>query len=114
MGIPAVGVKPILVSMHLPPRTAARLAPLPKWAKITRPLAATVPATRASSSIRQAVETVPLNALCLEVAWNWQDSSNRRHIAMKGGVKARDLRQFGITLAEHFDQTDFRWQVSGS
>jgi hypothetical protein len=52
--------------------------------------------------VGQAVETVPLNALCLEGAWNWQDSGNTRHIAMKGGVKARDLRQIGITLAEHF------------
>ena len=34
---PAVGVKPMLVSMLLPSRTAARLAPLPRWARITRP-----------------------------------------------------------------------------
>ena len=50
---PAVGVKPMLVSMLLPSRTAARLAPLPRWARITRPFAA-AGSRRPSSSIRYA------------------------------------------------------------
>ena len=49
---PAAGVNPILVSTLLPPCTAAMLAPLPRWARITRRLAASVPASRASSSMR--------------------------------------------------------------
>ena len=48
---PAVGVKPMLVSMLLPLRTAARLAPLPRWARITHPLAA-AGSSRPSSSIK--------------------------------------------------------------
>ena len=36
----------MLVSMLRPSRTAARLDPLPRWARITRPLAARVPAAR--------------------------------------------------------------------
>ncbi len=38
---PAVGVKPIVVSMPVPSRTAAMLAPLPRCAITTRPPAAT-------------------------------------------------------------------------
>src|ERR1039457_4407141 len=37
---PAVGVKPMLVSMLLPSRTVAMLAPLPRCARITRPFVA--------------------------------------------------------------------------
>ncbi len=38
MGTPAVGVKLMLVSTGWPSRTAARLAPLPRWARMTRAL----------------------------------------------------------------------------
>ena len=53
---PAVGVKLMLVSMDVPLCTAARLAPLPRCARMTRPCAASVPARRASSSIRNAYD----------------------------------------------------------
>ena len=48
----AVGVKPMLVSILFPSRTAARLAPLPRWARITRPLFAAGSPSRVSSSMR--------------------------------------------------------------
>ena len=47
---PAVGVKPMLVSMLLPSCTAARLAPLPRCARITRPVGRPCPQDGASSS----------------------------------------------------------------
>ena len=56
MGTPAVGVKLMLVSTGLPSRTAARLAPLPRWARMTRPWAASAPARRASSPMRNAYD----------------------------------------------------------
>ena len=49
---PAAGVNAIVVSMLLPPRTAAMLAPFPRCARITRPRLLSTPATRVSSSIR--------------------------------------------------------------
>jgi len=51
---PPAGVKPMVVSMLFPSKTAARLAPLPRCASITRPWAVFVPAIRASSSIKKA------------------------------------------------------------
>lgn len=36
IGTPSSGVRPIEVSMHLPPFTALRLEPLPRWQVITR------------------------------------------------------------------------------
>src|SRR5450759_3629235 len=56
IGTPAVGVKLMLVSTDLPSRTAARLAPLPRWARMTRPCAASDPARRVSSSSRNAYD----------------------------------------------------------
>src|ERR1035437_8788612 len=53
---PAVGVKLMLVARHLPARTAARLAPLPRGARPPRPCAASGPARRASSCIRNAYD----------------------------------------------------------
>ena len=52
MGRPAAGVKPMVVSMLLPWRTAVMLAPLPRWARMTRPPAASGPAARSSASSR--------------------------------------------------------------
>ena len=52
IGNPEAGVKPMLVSMLLPSRTAAMLAPLPRCARITRPAAAAGSPRRVSSSIR--------------------------------------------------------------
>jgi len=49
---PDAGVKPMLVSMLLPSCTAAKLAPLPRWARITRPFVAAGSPRRASSSMR--------------------------------------------------------------
>jgi hypothetical protein len=53
---PDAGVNPIVVSTGRPPATAARLAPAPRCASTTRPAAASGPAIRVSSSIRNAYE----------------------------------------------------------
>ena len=49
---PAVGVKPMVVSMQWPLLTAAMLAPAPRCARMTRPFASPAPPIRSSSSIR--------------------------------------------------------------
>jgi len=55
-GIPAAGVKPMVVSMLLPSRTAARLTPFPRCARMIRPRAASGPAMRASSAMPNSYE----------------------------------------------------------
>ena len=112
---PAVGVKPMLVSMHLPSRTAARLAPLPRWARITRPFAAAgSPSARQflhQELIGQTVEAIAVNARRLVASRNRQQTGDTRHVAMKGGVEARHLRQCRMALAERLDQLDLTRQM---
>ena len=113
---PAVGVKPMLVSMLLPSRTAARLAPLPRCARITRPLRGRgIEAAELLHQIGvgQAVEAVALDALCRVAPRDRQQLGDTRHGAVKRGVEARHLGQFRMPLAERLDQLDLARQVIG-
>ena len=113
---PAAGVKPMLVSMLLPSRTAARLAPLPRCARITRPLAARrIEAAELlhQVGVGQAVEAVALDALGPVAPRNRQQLGDPRHRAMKGRVEAGHLRQRRMPPRERLDQPDFARQVIG-
>ena len=112
---PAVGMKPMLVSMLLPSLTAARLAPFPRWARIH----AAGGCRRADEAreffhqigIRQTVETVMLNSIGVEAARNRKDFGHARHVVVKGRVKTGLLRQFRMTLTEGLDQFDLAGQM---
>ena len=113
---PAVGVKPMLVSMLLPSRTAARLAPLPRCARITRPFAAAGSRRREflhQIGVGQAVEAVALDALRRVAPRDRQQPGDPRHGAVKRGVEARHLGQLRMALPERLDQPDLARQVLG-
>ena len=112
---PEVGVKLMLVSMLLPSRTAAMLAPLPRCARMTRPVAAAGSPTRASSSIKigvgQTMETVALHPLRIVAARDREQPGHPRYGAVKRRVKTGHLGQFRMTLAERLDQFDLAGQM---
>ena len=113
---PDVGVKPMLVSMLLPSRTAARLAPLPRCARMTRPFAGRgIQAAEFLHQIRvrEAVEAVALNALGVITPRKGQQRRDARHCAMERGVEARHLRQPGMSLLQDLDERDLARQVIG-
>ena len=105
IGNRAAGVNPMLVSMLLPSRTAARLAPLPRWARIS------AAQFFHEAGVGQAVETVALYSHRVEAARDGQQSRNPRHSAVKRRVKAGDLKQLRGALAERFDQFNFNGQM---
>ena len=60
------------------------------------------------------MKTVTLDALRPEAPRNGQDPRNPRHIAMKGGVEARYLRQIRNPLAQQIDHGNLDRQMSGA
>ena len=52
MGRPSNGVRPMEVSMHLPPRAALTLEPLPRWQVMTRVSSFFMPAATSFSTAR--------------------------------------------------------------
>ena len=115
MTSPEVGVKPIVVSMQRPPRTAARLAPEPRWARMTRPRAASGAGDPGQLlhqiGVRQAVEAVAPDPGGLEPPRDRHDLGDARQVVMEGRVEARDLGQVGIEPPERLDQRDLARQV---
>ena len=105
----------MLVSMLLPSRTAAMLAPLPRCARMTRPAGCRRVAQAREFfhqvGIGQAVETVALHSLRVVAARDGKQLGNTRHGAVKRGVKTGHLRQFRMTLAERLDQLDLAGQM---
>ena len=95
MTSPEAGVKPMVVSTEWPPWTAARLAPAPRCARMTRPRASSGPPTRASSSIRirvrQSMEAIAPDAGGLEPPGDRHDLGDAGHVVMKCGVEAHNL-----------------------
>ena len=61
--------------------------------------------------IRQAVEAVALNSLGSEASWNRQQLGHARHGLVERRVKARQLGQLWVTLAERFDQFNLAGQM---
>jgi hypothetical protein len=57
------------------------------------------------------VETVALNSLGIEASWNRQQFGHARHGLMKRRVKAGQLRQFWMTMAECFYQFNLARQM---
>src|SRR3954468_17331272 len=57
------------------------------------------------------MEAITLDAFRLELTWNRQDARDTRHIAVKRGIEAGDLRPIGMSLTEYFDEMHFRRQV---
>ena len=53
--------------------------------------------------IGQSVETITLDSLGVEAARNWQQFGHARHGLVKRGVKARQLWQPWMTLAERLN-----------
>ena len=94
MGMPPVGVRPMVVSIDTPLRRAQRLAPLPRCAKMARSgrLLAEVMHQRL---VGEAMETIASNT-CVEVALGKrQVRSDFRHGAMKGIVEAGKMAADG-------------------
>ena len=103
--------------MDLPSRTAARLAPLPRWARMTRPCAASASGEAGQFAhqelVRQPVESVPPHALRLVAARDRQQLGHARQVMVKRGVEARHLGQVGKPPMKRLDQQDLLRQMLG-
>jgi hypothetical protein len=60
------------------------------------------------------METVTFNPLCGVAVGDRPQLGDGRHSAVKGGVKARYLRQFWKSTLQRFDQCDLPGKVIGS
>ena len=117
MTSPEVGVRPIVVSMQRPSRTAARLAPEPRWARMTRPsgrLRAGDPGQLLHQiGVGEAVEAVATDPGRLVPPRDRDDLRDARQVVMEGRVEARHLGQLGIEAQERLDRSDLAGQVVG-
>ena len=115
IGNPEAGVKPMLVSMLLPSRTAARLAPLPRCARHDAAARGrrVAPAREflQQEGVRQPMESVALHASRLVAPRNRQYRRHARHAAVKGRIEARHLRQPRKLAAHGFDEFDLPRQM---
>ena len=117
IGTPAVGVKLMLVSMDLPSRTAARLAPLPRWARITRPCAASGSGQAGQffhqKRIGQPVKPVAPHPLRFVAARDRQQLGHARQVMVKSRVETGHLRQVGKAAMKRLGQQDLLRQMLG-
>src|SRR5215204_4275101 len=94
---PPVGVKPMVVSTPTPPRTAAMLAPLPRFA--TAQLLHHV-------LVGETVETVADDALLCELPRKRVEPGDAGHPAVECGVEASHLRDRRVGPAHGLDCCD--------
>src|SRR5689334_12466375 len=63
--------------------------------------------------IGETVKAKTLNALFVESAWNWQNFGNTRHVTVKGGIEAGDLRDLRMLPMEQTHQLKAGRQMFG-
>src|SRR5262245_33325736 len=87
---PSRGVRPMVVSTLLPPRTAQALQPLPRWTLTNEH----TPRSLRYESMARAVKAIATNAVFgVQVIRNRVEVGPRRQRLVKGGIKDRYLRQ---------------------
>jgi hypothetical protein len=105
----------MLVSMLLPSRTAAGLAPLPRCRKDHAVLCCRRVAEACEllheKFIGQTVEAITSDARRLVASRNRQQTGDSRHGAVKRGVKACHLGQSRMALAKCLYQLDLKRQM---
>src|ERR1022692_3829551 len=94
---PPFGTNPIVVSMLRPPRIAAMLAVLPKWAITIRPSAALAPDPAPSCCRRD----------------SWDSPWKRGHLPMEGRVEAGNVQQLGKRILNHSHRPNLRREMPG-
>ena len=57
------------------------------------------------------MKSVSLKAQLFISSWNRQETSHLRHIAVKPGVEAGNLREMRISLCKPIDQFDLTWEM---
>ena len=107
MQSPSSAVKPSVLSTLFLPFIAQRLAPLPRCATITRPLAisgATSGSDRRDVLVGKSVEAVALDAGITNLLRQRHQFRHRRLAAMEAGIETRDLRHSRHLVAHGFDR----------
>lgn len=57
------------------------------------------------------MKSVSLKAQLFIPSWNRQKTSHGRHITVKGGVEASDLRKVRIPSRQPLDEFDLTWEM---
>ena len=101
--------------MLRPALTAARLDPLPRCARITRPSACSARRNAAALFeeifVRQSMKAVAPDAAGVVFGGNRETSGNGRHRVVERGIEARDLRYSGLGTLNGLNQRDFVGQM---
>src|SRR5262252_8289925 len=105
---PPAGVRPMLVSIDRPSRTAAMLAPFPRCAMTTRPRRAEA---RDDVFVRKPVEAEPMPAGLGQLARQRKALRHLGQTAVKGRVEAHHLRQRRIARGYRLDTREITGHV---
>ena len=114
---PPVGVSPIVVSMHLPPSTAAMTGAIPQMGDDHTTVGRVRPGLASQLAqdvlIRQSVKAVTPDAFLFELRRKGINPGDPRHVRVKGRIETGDLRERRVRPADNFDRLDFVRQMIG-